>query len=129
MKLFMEEYGSTILCVILVSLMLFQFMQVVQQTKEFFQADEVVMIQKNTTLKHIKKPILIIKNEKLEIGEDFNYQDYIIQAVDHEGQDIKENVCCYDDVDTTKAGVYTVKFEVKDGFGLQNIQNINFIVE
>ena len=60
-------------------------------------------------------PSMSIKNDKitLGLGEEFNPMDYI-KVLDHEGNDIISNVEVTNNVDTSKKGVYQVKYKIND---------------
>ena len=60
-------------------------------------------------------PSMSIKNDKLTLGlrEEFNPMDYI-KVLNHEGNDITSKVEATHNVDTSKKGVYQVKYKVID---------------
>ena len=60
-------------------------------------------------------PSMSIKNDKITLGlrEEFDPMDYI-KVLDYEGNDIVSNVEVTNNVDTSKKGVYQVKYKIND---------------
>ena len=76
-------------------------------------------------------PSMSIKNDKITLGlrEEFNPMDYI-KVLDYEGNNIISNVEVTNNVDTSKKGVYQVKYKINDqGIVVEKIVEVEVVSE
>ena len=99
--------------------------------KNLVQDIPVVENGDNQVLKDRVKPQLIIRSATIPLNSDFNPLDFVVSALDQDGNDIKSNIVVYgeENVDTTKKGVYNVRFTVRDSYGLFTEDTASYIVD
>lgn len=128
MKVFFEQYGKVVIVVIITSFFfaclapLFSYasMMVEEDRDQTLQDDRFVQVE---------LPTLRISSRPIRLNSVFDYNDYVVEAVDYLGNDIKDRVEFVGDVDTSVAGGYTGVFIVRDVLDFKCEVRCSFVVE
>lgn len=87
-------------------------------------------IEEKEETKDTEAPILILKENKFIIyqGNDFNYDAFVISAIDNVDGDLKDKVK-YTKQDLSNIGTYEIEYSVEDNAGNKAIQVLELIVK
>ncbi len=87
-------------------------------------------IEEQEASKDNEAPILILKENKFIIyqGNEFNYDAFIISAIDNVDGDLKNKVK-YTKQDLSNIGMYEIEYSVEDNSGNRAIQILELIVK
>lgn len=87
-------------------------------------------IEEQEEIKDIEAPILILKENKFIIyqGNDFNYEAFVISAIDNIDGDLKDKVK-YTKQDISNTGTYEIEYSVEDNAGNKATQVLELIVK
>ena len=152
MKGLLEEYGKVLLYVIVGTLLLFGFFNLINDdfaTNVESQLNATDTPHADTNLDYLTKPHpQIIANDSIKIDEKTKF-DVIntpkVKATDGNGTDITSKLLVYGEISGIKfngsdwvnkrnitvntPGVYTLRYSIRDSKGLYNTQEIQIIVE
>ena len=74
-------------------------------------------------------PVITAKDITLNVGDKFNLADLQIKATDREDGDLTDKVAVEGNVNTTKAGVYTITITVQDSKGAVTTKKVTVTVK
>lgn len=147
MKVLLEEFGGTVIaaivCVLLLSFSMTAYKDIGKPSDEAMENIEIVTnTDELENLKDTEKPTIRASSGNLDINEIFVIADYV-EAFSSSGNDItsqikivnitpstgnKSDVNGKYELDTSKAGVYTLKFMVSDN-GVASYAEATYIVD
>ncbi|MBM7835578.1 immunoglobulin-like domain-containing protein [Clostridium sardiniense] len=81
------------------------------------------------SLKANTPPVITAENKKIKVGDKFNPLDGVTANDKEDGNITKDIKVIENTVDTSKAGTYTVKYEVTDSVGEKSTKTITVTVE
>lgn len=86
-------------------------------------------IEEKEETKDTEAPVLTLKENKFIIyqGNDFNYDAFVISAIDNVDGDLKDKVK-YTKQDLSNVGTYEIEYSVEDNAGNKAIQVLELIV-
>lgn len=87
-------------------------------------------IEEKEEIKDTEAPILMLKENKFIIyqGNDFNYDSFVISAIDNVDGDLKDKVK-YTKQDLSNIGTYEIEYSVEDNVGNKATQVLELIVK
>ena len=88
---------------------------------------KVTVLPKSSTEINNKVPIITVEDITIKVGDKFDPKSIV--SVTDEDEDIMSKLVIESDVDTTKAGTYTVKYSVTDSKGATATKTIKVIVK
>lgn len=149
MKVLLEEFGGTVIaaivCLLLLSFSMTAYKDIGKPSDEAIKKENIEIVTDTDELENLKdteKPTIRASSGNLDINEIFVIADYV-EAISTSGTDItskvkivnitpstgnKSNVNGKYELDTSKAGVYTLKFMVSDN-GVASYAEATYIVD
>lgn len=87
-------------------------------------------IEEKEEIKDNEAPVLTLKENKFIIyqGNEFNYDAFVISAIDNVDGDLKDKVQ-YTNQDLSNVGTYEIEYSVEDNAGNKAIQVLELIVK
>lgn len=135
MKGLIEEYGQTILYVIiglaLIGVLWLYTINHLPEEENTSNATNITVVRDNGLSRSSLPTLNLERKVRVRQGDTFDAHRYILEATDSSGKDITSLVTIYDAerVETDKKGVYIVTYVVKDSDGLVAREELSVLVD